>query len=374
MKQFETKKRYTVEDERELVNKIEDEIAYRKNETDIIRRLPTDMPGNYLVQLAGELSLCASGISLYTYSIDLWPDIRSSIGSLDDLTTGNYNYAIQKTREVFDKRSSQESEKGFTLMAAYSRTTNYDAEVRDALTLLFIMRLDAGFFLAGLKTLFPEEQASSIVREVYNRCSLSQWDEILTESREVLDDYAALLREIITSTPARLDGDEFRVLMRLLKSEENPNLALVLFEEEMENDGNVWPWQIMAVDNYFKQFFPDEMESGEIIIRLDEFDHSLHIHHKDRDQYIAIFTSESIDEIDIPIPADIQAAGKINGFCFFEAISRQISISDENDNAMLIQFLGWLPLENLVNAGLELVPGSVARIRKSQIHKGFPVF
>ena len=151
--------------ENELVNKIKEEIYERKQIAGLIEQLPTDIPGDSLVQLAGELSLCTSQHGLNCYARELWPRIRDCFHYPDDLVTGSYQAAINRTHRLLGKFTESTHEETFKLAAALTLTPekkeddllsaleNGQREISatDALDSLFIMRLDAGFFLSELR-------------------------------------------------------------------------------------------------------------------------------------------------------------------------------------------------------------------------------
>lgn len=363
MKSLGTINPFTAQAENELVGKILDEIQERKHTTEKSRRLPTDIPGDYLIQMAGELSLCTSEEAVDIYSHNVWPDIRSMIDSPEYLIFGSYDHVRNKTNALIQELSAEPEEMGFKLAAALSRP-KVDTIVTDTLMSVFIMRLDAGFFLAGLKTLWPQI-ASSLIRILYNQCGLAEWDHVLSENRRKLADYSYSLRQILISTPARLDGDEFKILIDTAKADNNPNLAIVSKGIRISDDAqHLRPWQIYAVDDFFKQFFSDEMESGAIQIMKDEASLSVQIYHPDGSRYQVLFSDESTDMVEIQLPIS-EKYENLKGFYLFDTIFNQICINEDDDESMLVRLVGRLPLEILRNAGLTLLPGSAIQVNKS---------
>lgn len=356
----------TAQAENELVSKILDEIQERKHTTESSRRLPTDMPGDYLIQLAGELSLCASEEAVNIYSQNLWPNIRSMIDSPEDLVFGSYGHARNKTDAVIQGMSAEPEERGFIKLAAALSRPHVDINLEDTLISVFIMRLDAGFFLAGLKTLWPQI-ASSLIRILYNRCGLEQWDRVLRENRLRLADYSCQLRLILTSTPAGLDGDDFKILLDIAKPDHRPNLTLVNSGSGISEDAEtVRSWQVYAVDDFFKQFFPEKIESGTIRVMQDNKDVPIHIINEDNSFYGVIFTHESRDVVDIVLPDKTKETEKLKGFYLFETVSERIGMDEDDEDTMFIRFVGRLPLEKLYMDHLSALPGSVIHIKKSE--------
>ena len=365
MKPFGTINPVTAQAENELVSKILDEIQERKHMTESSRRLPTDMPGDYLVQLAGELSLCASEEAVNIYGLNLWPDIRSMIDSPEDLAFGSYDHARNKTDAVIQGLSAEPEERGFKLAAALSRP-KAEIHVDDTLMSVFILRLDAGFFLAGLKTVWPQI-ASSLIRILYNRCGLSEWDRVLSENRLKLADYSYTLRQILASTPAGLDEDDFKILLDLAKADHRSNLTLVSSGSGIPEDAKtVRPWQVYAVDDFFKQFFPEKMESGNIRVMQDEMNGPIQIFNEDNGFYDVIFSHESQDSVGIALPEKSSKAGDLKGFYLFETVSERIGMDEDDEDLMVIRFIGRLPLEKLTREHLSESPGTLLHIKKSE--------
>ena len=385
MKSIETNCSFSARAENELVNKIRDELQEREKLTGSIRRLPTDIPGDYLVQLAGELSLCACRDAVNIYRQELWSDIRSCIKNPEDLLFGSYDFALRKTNAVIRELTFEPEESGFKLAAALSRpreenekTTvdmlggeQMDISISDILISLLIMRLDAGFFLAGIQTLWPQT-TSSLIRILYNQCGLLDWDRVLMEKREILADYASQLRQVLTSTPARLDGEHFNILLNLAKADYHSNLTLVSTgKETSENAAAIRPWQVFAVDDFFKQFFPEEMESGAIQVFYDEIGLSLQIHHLDGNHYQVIFSDESNRTVDIPFLNSSEDGGGLKGFYLFDTVSRQVGLEEDDDETRLIKFVGRLPLEKLLDGNIAAPPGSITHVNKSEASSKF---
>ena len=366
MKSFESINPIAAQAENELVSKILDEIQERNHTSENSRRLPTDMPGDYLVQLAGELSLCASEEAVNIYGQNLWPDIRSVIDSPEYLVFGSYDHARNRTDAVIQGLSAEPEEGGVKLAAALSRP-KAEIHVDDTLMSLFIMRLDAGFFLAGLKTLWPQI-ASSLIRILYNGCGLAEWDRVLSENGHKLADYSYSLRQILTSTPAGLDRDEFKILLNLAKADHRPNLTLVSSGSGIpEGAKTVRTWQVYAVDDFFKQFFPEKMESGNIRVMQGEMNGPIQIFYEDNGFYDVIFSHESQDSVGIALPDKTKKAGDLKGFYLFETVSERLGMDEDDADSMVIRFVGRLPLEKLTGEHLSESPGSLLHIKKSEV-------
>jgi len=380
MTPIETYQFFSASAENELVNKIDNEIKEKAQYSGSIETHPTDIPGDYLVQLAGELTLCASEKAINIYNQELWPRIRASVGKPHDLISGSYHSEIERTQAILRKLNFEPEVNEFKLGAAlssaskkeensqdfYMETAFADISPTDWLTSLFIMRMDAGFFLSGIESLW-DQSASSLIRIVLNQCGLDDWDRVLLENKSVLMKHAASLRRRLTSSSARLDSVHFNVLMDLAKADYQPGLTLVSTGKENLSDKNdIRPWQWYAVDDYFKFFFPEKMESGAIEIKYDETDLSLHVIHSGNDVHQVVFSDDSQTEVNIVWPENLQKAKCIKGFYLFDTVSRQIGIEEDDDETMLIQFVGRIPMGNVPESHSSMAPGDLISVSKSK--------
>jgi len=367
------------EAENELVNKIHYEIEERHQFAEFIEHQPTDIPGDSLVQLAGELSLCTSPNGLTIYARELWPQIRACFLYPDDLITGTYQPAINRTHGLLDKSTASSREEPFRLAAALTpppgkkeddllsalANGQWDVSATDALASLFIMRLDAGFFLSGIETLWAQT-AANINRILYTRCGLEDWDKVLGQYKPVLSTHAASLRQRLTSSPARLDTAHFKILMELARCDNHPQLTLVSTGTSAPlTDSAVRPWQWSAVDDFFKFLFPDDMESGSISVTYDEDAFCLQVLFTDNKIYQVVFSDESQDSVDIQFSEESKHSDQFQGFYLFDIVSSQVGMDEDDEETLLIQFIGRISKEAMLEKEFDLISGNAIVVDKS---------
>jgi len=373
------------EAENELVNKIHYEIEERHQFAEFIEHQPTDIPGDSLVQLAGELSLCTSPNGLIIYARELWPRIRACFQYPNDLITGTYEPAISRTHGLLGKPTASSSEEPFRLAAALTlppgkkeddllyalANGQWDVSATDSLASLFIMRLDAGFFLSGIETLWAQT-AANVNRILYTRCGLEDWDKVLGQYKPVLNTHAASLRQRLTSNPARLDTTYFKILMDLARCDNHPQLTLVSTGTAEPLKGSaVRPWQWYAVDDFFKLLFPDDMESGTISVTYDENALCLQVRFTDNNIYQVIFSDESQDSVDIQFSEESKRSDRFQGFYLFDTVSRQIGLDKDDEETMLIQFIGRVSKESVLEKESDLTSGNAIIVDKSRAIPAF---
>jgi hypothetical protein len=373
MQTIEKKRLFSAKAENELVNKIQNEIKEREYIAGHISRCPTDIPGDTLVFLAGELSLCASQNALPIYQQELWPLIRDCIPNPDDLISGTYDYARTRIRAICRLLNTRPEENAFKLAAALSPAreekqgfpenilASGHKDYSEFLYSLFLMRLDAGFFLSGIETLWPQT-APCLIRTLYNQSGLAGWDQVLEENIPVLADYAPTLRRLFATTPARLDNAHFQTLLNLARTDNYPGLTLV---DTGEDGAAVRPWHWYAADDFFKQFFPEKMESNDMEIVYDEASFSLKIVFSDSSWFQVLFSDESRERVDITDPELPGDTARFKGFYLFDTVSRKTGIEMDDDETLLIRFVGQIAKEAVDKLYATRVSGSMISIDKS---------
>ncbi len=377
MQAFEKKQLFSAKAENELINKIQTEIKERVYIAGNISRRSTDIPGETLVFLTGELSLCASQNAVTIYQQELWPLIRDCITKPDDLISGTYDHMINQTRTICQVLNARPEENAFKLAAALSpdreKKHNFSEnslasghqDISDHLYSLFLIRLDAGFFLSGIETLWPQI-APSLIRTIYNQRRLAEWDKILDENINIFADHAPVLRQFFATTPARLDNGHFRVLLNMAGMDNYPGLTLVDTDREKDlDDVAIRPWHWYAVDDFFKQFFPEKMESNDMEIVHDKTTHTLKIVFSNSSWFQICFSDESREHLDIIYPELSEDTDKFKGFYLFDVVSRQVGIDMDDDEILLIQFVGQIAKEIVTRHHTALVSGCVISIDKS---------
>jgi hypothetical protein len=141
--------------------------------------------GDELVEAAGRLALLASPELRSVCAQTLWPRVRACLG-LDSpaaLARGDFGPYLQQAQAVLDPAPV------LLRLAARSAPAGDDGERHgDALAHQFLARLDAGLFLTGLETLWPEAGGAA-ARRLWHEGGLEQWDAYL---KGHLPDFAPL--------------------------------------------------------------------------------------------------------------------------------------------------------------------------------------
>jgi hypothetical protein len=380
----ETHQLFSAEAENELVEEIITEIKEREQSADEVCRRPTDIPGDTLVFLAGELSLSASQHAVTVYQQSLWPLIRDRISHPDHLIFGTYDHAIDRTRAICQVLETKSHEDEFKLAAAQTpdrkptprfpedSLTIDHPDIPEYLYSLFLMRLDAGFFLSGIETLWPQT-APSLIRTLYNQSHLAEWDRILEQNIPLFTDHASVVRRLLDDTPARMDSMHFSVLLNLAKTDPYPGLTLVNAPRENGVDHHsARPWHWYAVDDYFKLFFPEKMESGDITIRLDPATHTLKTVLADQSWFQVVFSDESREQVEIIYPELPEPSDTFKGFLLFDVVLRQTGIHMDDEDTLLIRFAGRISKEMAARFHDDPVPGAVMHVDKAAASPTFP--
>lgn len=368
--------------EKKLVERIQEEIAERRRESYSAHLLPTDMPGDDLVCLVGELSLAIDPDRLKYYERFLWPQIRQMLGVPGSLLEGSCDWAIAKTRKVLIPEEKPWKVAAHSLVAAHSKAGAAREEVSDLLPLL-TTRLEAGFFLAGLQALWPQ-QAPLLARRLWHECGLARWDEKLlsrfegtAETRQAFRDCSASLRQLLADSPARLDRERFGILLELACEERRPKLVEVSDHHLLSGpDGDEGrPGEAPLIHDFLLQVFPEEMETGKISLIQNDTSGLLVVHWAEKAYpYGVLFLDESEDVMEVPItdPAVAESWSRLTGFWVFEATAYREEEEEEedefNDSApTLARFLGILPLQSLNWDKSHDSTNSVLRIDKRDV-------
>jgi hypothetical protein len=306
----------TVDAEQELVEKIRWEIQLRGTRDVQSPTEPSDMPGDSLVALAGELSLSVPESALSVYRLNLWPEIRRMVGSPVSIVEGSYQYAIARTVEVgnslyrepvrtpeTDEKPKPDDQTDFGTpippeiyeklrgtLGEWSSTSDVFSSVdmplwtssfrvgsalstfspvETRVLSILMLRLDAGFFLAGLETLWPQE-APMLKRELWHTGKLKDWDELLQVFSMEMALHAQEFKLSLSPSQANLYSDHFGPLPKILEGTPSfPDLDLPDVElsselgfEDSSSDSGLRPWELMAIHDMVMQYFPDAMESG----------------------------------------------------------------------------------------------------------------
>ena len=333
--------------EGKLVERIQAEVTERMLETRHLRRLPTDLPGDHLVCLVGELSLSIPSHALQSYEFTLLPKVRQALGNPSDLLVGSYEWAISETEKI-----ALEESKPFSLAAAYSNDSSAIAMS------VFAMRLDAGFFLTGLRTLWTQEYPL-LFRRLWNVCELGRWDELLKSSSSHLRSYSAYLRQLLADSPAVIDHDYFGTLLNIARDENSLKLAEAT--GQFANKANkasepciIHPWQVLLTYDFLLQIFPNEMETGEISLIEDDASGVPIIYNRNENsRYGVLFLNIIGETLEIEIPDDFAnlLSSKINGFFVFDTVDdlEIIRETDEFDDKPLVstRFIGVLKAQSI---------------------------
>jgi hypothetical protein len=132
------------------------------------------------------------------------------------------------------------------------------------------------------------------------------------------------------------------------------------------------PWQWYAVDDYFKLFFPEEMESGDITIRLDPATHTLNTVLADHSWFQVVFSDESREQVEIIFPELPEPSDAFKGFLLFDVVLRQTGIDMDDEDTLLIRFAGRISKEMAARFHADPVPGAVLYVDKTAASPTFP--
>lgn len=364
--------------EKKLVERIQEEIEEGRREPHLGHLLPTDLPGDDLVCLVGELSLAIDPDRVRYYEHSLWPQVRQMLGVPGSLLEGSYDWAINKTREVLISEEKPWKVAADSIVAAHSKAGSARDEASDLLPLL-TTRLESGFFLAGLQTLWPQ-QAPLLARRLWHECGLARWDEELlsrfegsAETKQVFRDCSASLRQLLADRPARLDRERFGTLLELACEERRPNLVEVsdhhLLSGTDRDEGR--PGEAPLIHDFLLQVFPEEMETGKISLIQDDSSGLLVVHWAEKAHaYGVLFLGEAEEMMEVPVadPAATESLSRLTGFWVFEATVYREEEEEFDDSApILARFLGILPLQSLNWDESHDAANSVLRINRRDV-------
>ncbi len=387
--------------EKDLVDKIRWEIQLREREENTAPPDPSDMPGDALVALVGELFLNVRKEAVSVYRVNLWPEIRRVIGSPADTVKGSYRYATSQTihagntlyrapdeaainladtkpngdtepwrsirPEIYEKPAGFPDELASS-PATYFRSVSpklaspfsvghalsAPSEVKTLIFAVLMMRLDAGYFMAGLEALWPHE-APMLKRRLWHKAGLKEWDEMLTFYLRELAVHADDFRFSISHGLSNLDSEHFGPLLEIVSEQSvfpdfdlpDLHLASEKFIDDSVSDSELRLWEVMAIQDLVMQFFPEAMEANHLELSTPDAEgfiilsslitgHSIGIRH-----VIGEKTSETLRL------ADTDTLLKLEGVWLI-AIS-QMSEADE-DTGMIFypaQSLGFIPKSQL---------------------------
>lgn len=364
--------------EKKLVERIQEEIEERRREPHPAHLLPTDLPGDDLVCLVGELSLAIDPDRVRYYEHSLWPQVRQMLGVPGSLLEGSYDWAIAKTREVLISKIEPWKVAARSIMAAHSKAGSARDEASDLLPLL-TTRLEAGFFLAGLQALWPQ-QAPLLARRLWHECGLARWDEELlsrfggsAETKQAFYDCSASLRQLLADSPARLDRERFGILLELACEERRPNVVEVsdyhLLSGSDGDEGR--PGEAPLIHDFLLQVFPEEMETGKISLIQNDTSGLLVVHWAEKAyEYGVLFLDEAEDVVEIPIadPAVAESFSRLTGLWVFEATAYREEEDEFDDSVpILARFLGVLLPQSLNWDKSHESVNSILRINKKNV-------
>ena len=164
----------------------------------------------------------------------------------------------------------------------------------------------------------------------------------------------------------------FKTLMELARSDYHPELTVVRTgtAEHVKKSG-IRPWQWYAVDDFFKLFFPEEMESGIISVEYDDDALCLQVLFSDNNVYHVVFSDEFQDTVKIQFPENLKYPDRFQGFYLFDTVSGQIGMDEDDEETMLIKFIGRITGEAMRQKGLILTPGNSITVDKFQAIPSF---
>lgn len=171
----------------------------------------TDLPGHYLVSLAGQVALCSDKEILLLCQTEVWPAIRKKIKKPKEYVSG---LTFTPVRELTSKHCLQNA----LAEAAHSVSEEPEQELDPNVISILASRLDTGYFLAGLEALWPE-RAELLVTSIWNTCRLRDWDCELRMHINELKAYAGEVRWMFAQVPSCLDDKRFGILLDIARSD-----------------------------------------------------------------------------------------------------------------------------------------------------------
>lgn len=189
----------------QLIAQITGSIAMCPDQVRLEAPSERDVPGHYLVAQFGRL-ICATGEKNEYVLQSLADALRAKVSEPHRLFESTY---AQITQELVTFCNQQ-------LLGNLRYAAAEASEMPVVLEEVFLVRLEAGYMLQGLRHLWPKESELLIMRCLDN-CKLREFDKQIERNLAHLKSYAKVARMLIAEDKTRLPENDFHPMLELAR-------------------------------------------------------------------------------------------------------------------------------------------------------------